>query len=118
MLDNLHTDYMVERAENMLSLRESAKAEDQAREMSIAKHQVRDGAQSAMERMQDAAARKLPRPLPGHKEYVFAKRESTTVYPRLGLAQGQRFASKGAYIVRFASAEGHGLVPESEWIIP
>ncbi len=37
-------------------------------------------------------------------------------YPRLGLAPGQRFASKGGYIVRFA--DGNKLVPEGDWIVP
>ena len=46
------------------------------------------------------------RPLPG------------SVYPRLGLGQGQRFASKGGYIVRFASPKSHRLVAESGWIVP
>ncbi|HYK90387.1 MAG TPA: cytochrome C [Acidobacteriota bacterium] len=39
-------------------------------------------------------------------------------YPRLGLAPGQRFASKGGYIVRFAGADGNKLVPEGDWIVP
>ena len=46
------------------------------------------------------------RPLPG------------SVYPRLGLGQGQRFASKGGYIVRFAPPESHRLAAESGWIVP
>jgi hypothetical protein len=39
-------------------------------------------------------------------------------YPRLGLAQGQRFASKGGYIVRFAPADGGELIAEGDWIVP
>jgi Periplasmic binding protein len=63
MLDNLYRDYMVERAEDMLSLGSNVSA-----------------------------------------------------YPHLSLARGQRFASKGAYIARFAS-DGK-LVAESDWIVP
>ncbi len=40
---------------------------------------------------------------------------NVTAYPRLGLASGQRFASKGAYIVRF---DGAKPVAETEWIVP
>jgi hypothetical protein len=41
--------------------------------------------------------------------------EGTTVYPRLSLAQNQRHASRGAYIMRFAV---DGLRADSDWIIP
>jgi hypothetical protein len=63
MLDNLYRDYLVERAEDMLSVG-----------------------------------------------------SNITAYPRLSLAAGQRFASKGAYIAKFA-ADGK-LQPESDWIVP
>ena len=63
MLDNLYRDYMVERAEDMLSLGSNVSA-----------------------------------------------------YPHLSLARGQRFASKGAYIARFAP-DGK-LVADTEWIVP
>ena len=39
-------------------------------------------------------------------------------FPRLGLAPGQRFASKGAYLVRYADPTGKRLVTDSEWIVP
>ena len=39
-------------------------------------------------------------------------------YPRLGLAPGQRFASKGGYIVRFESPSGREVRPDGEWIVP
>lgn len=63
MLDNLYRDYMVERAEDMLSLGSNVSA-----------------------------------------------------YPHLSSARGQRFASKGAYIARFA--ENGKLVAETNWIVP
>jgi hypothetical protein len=55
--------------------------------------------------------------MPGQTAQVMLKREGTTVYPRLSLAPGQRFASKGAFIVHFA-ADGKTVVPESDWIVP
>jgi hypothetical protein len=39
-------------------------------------------------------------------------------YPRLGLAAGQRFASKGGYIVRLTPAPGGPVVADSEWLVP
>jgi len=51
-------------------------------------------------------------------EIMLSHRVITGYYPRLGLAPGQRFASKGGYLVRFAEAQGNKLVAEGEWIIP
>jgi hypothetical protein len=39
-------------------------------------------------------------------------------YPRLGLGPGQRFASKGAYVVRHDAGARGGFVPVGEWIVP
>ncbi len=39
-------------------------------------------------------------------------------YPRLRLAPGQRFASKGAYLVRFPEPAGTRVVAEGDWIVP
>jgi len=39
-------------------------------------------------------------------------------YPRLSLAPGQRFASKGGYIVRFADSAGPVLLPQGDWVTP
>ena len=40
------------------------------------------------------------------------------IYPRLSLGPGQRFASKGGYIARFAGADGDRFVAESDWLVP
>jgi hypothetical protein len=39
-------------------------------------------------------------------------------YPRLGLAPGQRFASKGGYLARFAEPTGSRMVADGDWIVP
>ena len=42
----------------------------------------------------------------------------TGYYPRLALANGQHFASKGGYLVHFAEDGGTRLVAEHEWQVP
>ena len=39
-------------------------------------------------------------------------------YPRLGLAAGQRFASKGGFLVRFSGDEGLRVVADGDWTVP
>jgi cytochrome c len=39
-------------------------------------------------------------------------------YPRLGLAPGQRFASKGGYVVRLPAVTGGQVVADSDWLVP
>jgi hypothetical protein len=51
-------------------------------------------------------------------EEMLEHRVITGYYPRLALAPGQRFASKGGYIVRFADPRGHQIIPISDWITP
>ena len=42
----------------------------------------------------------------------------TGYYPRLALATGQRFASKGGYVVRFADPTGKAVVADGDWTVP
>jgi hypothetical protein len=51
-------------------------------------------------------------------EGMLEHRVITGYYPRLALAPGQRFASKGGFLVRFAEPAGSRIVPDSDWIIP
>ena len=51
-------------------------------------------------------------------EEMLEHRVLTGYYPRLTLASGQRFASKGGYLVRFADATGHKLKALSDWTTP
>jgi mono/diheme cytochrome c family protein len=51
-------------------------------------------------------------------EEMLEHRVITGYYPRLALAPGQRFASKGGYIVRFAEPTGHKVVALGDWITP
>lgn len=51
-------------------------------------------------------------------ETALDHRVLTGYYPHLSLAPGQRFASKGGYLVRFAETAGAKVVPVSDWITP
>lgn len=48
----------------------------------------------------------------------FEHRFITGYYPHLSLAEHQRFASKGGYLVRFAENTGTKVVPVGEWFVP
>lgn len=63
MLDNLHRDYLLERGENMLSLREASKAEDEARELSLPRTNLVDPAVKPLREIPRRAiiARAVPR---------------------------------------------------------
>jgi cytochrome c553 len=51
-------------------------------------------------------------------EDMIARRLVTGYYPHLSLGPGQRFASKGGYIVRFATAASEQFVADGEWTVP
>lgn len=42
----------------------------------------------------------------------------TGYYPRLALAAGQSFASKGGYVVHFAENTGTHVIADGDWIVP
>lgn len=88
MLDNLYRDYLMERAESMLSEGEGRKAE----------------------------SRTLARRTAGGRESDTLAQTGTSPYPQLGLGPDQRFASKSGYVVRF-DRDGR-LVPVTELMVP
>jgi hypothetical protein len=42
----------------------------------------------------------------------------TGYYPHLSLAAGQRFASKGGYVVRFDESEAARVIADQSWLVP
>ncbi len=123
MLDNVQRDYLIDRAEAMLTQREKSKAEDEAREAAVV--YVNRGPRATAQR--PVIQRQIAtRPLPGKLLRADAPQvdtvaaleqaEGTTVYPRLSLAPGQRHASKGAYLVRHA--DPRGIEADGGWIVP
>jgi hypothetical protein len=108
MLNNLHTDYMMERAEEELGRREAAKAEQLSRDFAYSK--TNEGARERERIVREREAMKAD-------ASVIIRRESTMLYPRVSLSQKQRFASKGAYIVHY-TGQGDALALDSGWIVP
>jgi hypothetical protein len=51
-------------------------------------------------------------------EMMLSSRLVSAYYPRLGLAPGQRFASKGGYMVHFAAPAGTAVAAEGGWTVP
>ena len=133
MLDNVQRDYLLDRAESMLTLRETARAEDEAREQSTVA--VNRGPRAGLRGVlveRNVATRPLPGRLPKAQpageletpapQQTLQRSEGTTVYPRLSLAPGQRHASRGAYVMRFRPAAVPGQAPQpealSDWLTP
>ena len=59
------------------------------------------------------------------RDFVVERLEAMTgrpiagsIYPRVVLGQGQRFASRGGYVARFAAPDFTRLIAEGEWIVP
>lgn len=145
MLDNVQRDFLIERAESELSLREAANAENQAREVAASRQHVVAADQARP--LREMQPRPIPRPIQDREtmrsgpmaqkiglregqetttaditqitvDNAVVRTISTTVYPRLSLAQFQRFASRGAYVVHFADPAGNTLVADTAWIVP
>ncbi len=51
-------------------------------------------------------------------EGMLGTRLATGYFPRLSLAPGQRYASKGGYLVKFAEADGNRVIADGAWTIP
>ncbi len=118
MLDNLYRDYLLERAEYMLSKSEGSKAEIRDRSRQVMRWSTRTPRGTPQEEAlveQTVAGKEKNIPGTGYAE---VPSKSTTIYPRMSLGVEQRFASKGAYVVKFDDNEGSSLAAVSSWIVP
>jgi hypothetical protein len=118
MLDNPYRDYLVERGESMLQRHELQRAEEET----ITRQQGHPPAKRIAARATLAPGAIYGTdpagPLAQGNTQAIGVRQGTTIYPRLSLAPGQRFASKGAYVARFAGADHAQLQVDSDWTIP
>jgi hypothetical protein len=69
----------------------------------------------ALDEMLDAF---VPDLLVERVENMLGARLNTGYFPRLSLAPGQRFASKGGYIVKFEARNYAAVVPDGSWLVP
>ena len=51
-------------------------------------------------------------------EHMVARSLVTSVYPHMSLGPGQRYASKGAYVIKYSQQNGSLVEPLTEWIVP
>jgi hypothetical protein len=51
-------------------------------------------------------------------EHMVDRAPYTSVYPRVSLAPGQRFVSRGAYVAQFQPAGSGGLSAVTDWLVP
>jgi cytochrome c553 len=116
MLNNLYTDYLIERAESNLSMFEVMQVQEEIQDMMMGPMNKRPLSPTPPTADETAAMAATAKAQSEHLEEM-RKRGGTTVYPRLSLAPGQRFASKGAYLEKL-NPEAPGIIGEPEWVIP
>jgi hypothetical protein len=116
MLNNLHTNYLIERAEAGLSMFEAMQVQDEIKDMMMGPMNKRPLSLTPPTAAEQTAMAEVAKAQSEHLDEL-RKRGGTTVYPRLSLAQGQRFASKGAYLAKL-NPEGNGTTGEPEWVVP
>jgi cytochrome c553 len=113
MLDNLYRDYLIERAETMINKREGSKAEQETRDRLY----LGKGNDLVKKHGQFTAAEDVRINIPSQVK-ASDKSNGTTMYPNLSLGPGQRFASKGGYVLGFSGSHAEKLIDESGWIVP
>ena len=116
MLNNLHTDYLIERAEVGLSMFEEMQVQDELQAMMMSPVNKRPPTQT-MASPAELEANTLALKMQQNHLEDMRRRGGTTVYPSLSLGQGQRFASKGAYVSRL-NPEALGTIGEPLWVVP
>ena len=118
MLDNIYSDYLIERAETMLSRSQSGNSEIRDRARQVLRWSTRTPRGNPQQAAKiEASIAGQEKSIPG-SNYAEAPSKSTTIYPRMSLGVSQRFASKGAYIVRFDDTLRNKITPISPWIVP
>jgi hypothetical protein len=114
MLNNLYTDYLIERAETTLSMSEAMQVQEEIQTMMMGGGGRRPPTKPQSNEVPLVEAKQM-QPL---DMQTFMKKKGTTAYPRINLAPGQRFASKGAYLQKIDSTVSGKKGEGAEWIVP
>jgi cytochrome c553 len=119
MLDNVYRDCLIDRGETMVRRREMLRAEEEIMvrqgghppaKSTQARSTLAPGALYGLDPNSALAQKRTPKT---------GVQQGTTIYPRLDMATGQRFASKGAYLVHVSETGQEELIhADSEWIVP
>jgi hypothetical protein len=110
MLNNLYTDYLLDRAEATLAMREAMQVQEEVQSMMMG-----GGARAPQTAKKPADSNIAAQTV--DMDFLM-KRESITAYPRLSLSIGQRFASKGAYLWRIGTSAVVAEGNNAKWIVP
>jgi hypothetical protein len=116
MLNNLHPDYLIERAEATLSGFEAMQVQEEIQATMMGPMNKRPLSLTPPTAAANAVMAALSLTQRAHLDEM-RKRGGTTVYPRLSLGQGQRFASKGAYLGKL-NPDSLGIIGEPLWVVP
>ncbi|MCX7084157.1 MAG: hypothetical protein NTY69_01315 [Methylococcales bacterium] len=115
MLNNYYTDYLMDRAEATLSMRDAMQVQEEVQAMMMGgggrKPKLANTEQIAKTDSNVTAIHSVD-------SNVLAKRESISAYPRMSLGNNQQFASKGAYVRKFNSKENSFDEVNANWVIP
>lgn len=117
MIDNMFRDYLVERAEDNIGKRETSKAEQENHDRKVLGRSAR--ASVVSEASNGGVVTDAPDAQAAQRRaYGVGESFGTTVYPKLTLAPGQHFASRGAYVMGLAEFMGEGSMEAPGWIVP
>lgn len=111
MLNNLYTDYLIERAEATLSMRDAMQVQEEVQSMMMGGGGRRPQGVKIPDSTQEPPADTVD-------IHYMMKRGSSSIYPRMSLGNGQRFASKGAYIRKLVANQTEANDDAAEWIVP
>lgn len=115
MLNNYYSDYLIDRAEATLSMRDAMQVQEEVQAMMMGgggrKPKLANTKQTAKTDSNVDAMLAVD-------SNVLAKRESISTYPRMSLGNNQQFASKGAYVRKFNSKENSFDEANAKWVIP
>jgi len=106
LLNNLQPDYLVERAQDTLSMREAERLQMEVQAL-----------------MSGGGGRRPVVPLTGDGTTQLDlatqnARTGTSIYPRLSLGPGQHYASQGAFLKELSTGKSRWLVPETTRLPP